>query len=86
MHPPIFPSDLVAILDETDAAAARLRRRLGLPRVDLDDLRQDLLLDLIRRLPAFYARRGSIGAFAGIKTRPNWPVVVRRRGRRAPNG
>ena len=28
------------------------------------NLRQDLLLDLIRRLPAFDARRGSIGAFA----------------------
>jgi RNA polymerase sigma-70 factor (ECF subfamily) len=66
MHPPISRSDLANLLDEADAAAARLRRRLRLPRADLDDLRQDLLLDLIRRLPAFDARRGSIGAFAGI--------------------
>ena len=65
MHPPISEPDLVTILKEADAAAARLRRRLRLPRVDLDDLRQDLLLDLIRRLPAFDGRRGSIGAFAG---------------------
>ena len=44
MHPPISQSDLVTILDEADAAATRLRRRLRLPRADLDDLRQDLLL------------------------------------------
>ena len=66
MHPPISEPELITILDEADAAAARIRRRLGLPRADLDDLRQDLLVDLIRRLPAFDARRGSIGAFAGI--------------------
>ena len=69
MHRPISRSDLVTLLDEADAAAARLWRRLRLPRADLDDLRQDLLLDLIRRLPAFDARRGSIGAFAGIVLR-----------------
>ena len=69
MRPPISPSDLVTILDEADTAAARLRRRLGLPHADLDDLRQDLLLDLIRRLPAFDANRGNIGAFAGIVLR-----------------
>ena len=66
MHPPISEPDLVTLLDEADAAAMRLRRRVRQPRADLDDLRQDLLLDLIRRLPAFDARRGSIGAFAGI--------------------
>ena len=69
MQRPISEPDLVTILDEADAAAARLRRLLGLPRTDLDDLRQDLLLDLIRRLPAFDAKRGSIGAFAGIVLR-----------------
>ena len=69
MHRPISEPDLVTLLDEADAAAARLWRRLRLPRADLDDLRQDLLLDLIRRLPAFDARRGSIGAFAGIVLR-----------------
>lgn len=69
MHPPISEPELVTILDEADAAAARLRRQLRLPRTDLDDLRQELLLDLIRRLPAFDASRGSIGAFAGIVLR-----------------
>ena len=56
-------------LDEADVAARRLHRRLCQPAADLDDLRQDLLIDLICRLPAFDASRGSIGAFAGIVLR-----------------
>ena len=88
MHRPISRSDLVTILDEADAAAARLWRRLRLPRTDLDDLRQDLLLDLIRRLPAFDARRGSIGAFAGIVLRNQASRIAARvaRERRATGG
>ena len=88
MHPPISEPDLVTILDEADAAAARLRRRVRLPRADLDDLRQDLLLDLIRRLPAFDARRGSIGAFAGIVLRNQASRIAARirRERRATGG
>ena len=55
-----------------------------LPRADLDDLRQDLLVDLIRRLPAFDARRGSIGAFAGIVLRNQASrIATRLRERRA---
>ena len=61
---------------------------LRLPRTDLDDLRQDLLLDLIRRLPAFDARRGSIGAFAGIILRNQASRIATRlrRERRATGG
>ena len=66
MHPPIFRHHLARILDEADVAARRLHRRLCLPAADIDDLRQDLLIDLICRLPGFDARRGSIGAFANI--------------------
>ena len=69
MHPPISRHHLACILDEADVAARRLHRRLCLPAADLDDLRQDLLIDLICRLPAFDASRGSIGAFAGIVLR-----------------
>lgn len=69
MHPPISKADLFTLLDEADAAAARLRRRLKLRDADLDDLRQDLLVDLIRRLPGFDVRRGTMGAFAGIVLR-----------------
>jgi RNA polymerase sigma-70 factor (ECF subfamily) len=88
MHPPISRSDLATLLDEADAAAARLRRRLRLPHAELDDLRQDLLLDLIRRLPAFDARRGSIGAFAGIILRNHASRIALRlrRERRATGG
>ena len=66
MHPPISRHHLACILDEADVAARRLYRRLCLPAADIDDLRQDLLIDLICRLPGFDARRGSIGAFANI--------------------
>lgn len=69
MHLAISPSDLFTILREADAAARRLRRRLGMPRTEIDDLRQDLLVDLIRRLAAFDAHRGSLAAFAGIVLR-----------------
>ena len=69
MHPPISRHHLACILDEADVAARRLHRRLCQPAADLDDLRQDLLIDLICRLPAFDASRGSIGAFAGIVLR-----------------
>jgi RNA polymerase sigma-70 factor (ECF subfamily) len=88
MRPPISQSDLETILDEADTAAVRLWRRLGLRRADLDDLRQDLLLDLIRRLPAFDANRGNIGAFAGIVLRNQSSRIAARvvRERRAWNG
>ena len=69
MHPPISRHHLACILDEADVAARRLHRRLCGPATDLDDLSQDLLTDLICRLPAFEASRGSIGAFAGIVLR-----------------
>jgi DNA-directed RNA polymerase specialized sigma24 family protein len=88
MHPPLSKADLVTILDEADAATARLRRRLRLSRADQEDLRQDLLLDLIRRLPAFDARRGTIGAFAGIVLRNQSARIAARvvRDRRAVRG
>lgn len=66
MHPPISPTDLATLIDEATVAARRLHRRLVMPAADLDDLRQDLLVDLICRLPGFDARRGGIGAFANI--------------------
>ncbi|WP_169052404.1 sigma factor [Tabrizicola sp. YIM 78059] len=69
MHPPLSPSDLATLIDEADAAARRLRRKPALSAADLDDLRQDLLVDLICRLPGFDKRRGSIGAFANVVLR-----------------
>jgi RNA polymerase sigma-70 factor (ECF subfamily) len=88
MLPPITPADLSALILEADAAARRLRRKLVLPAADLDDLRQDLLVDLLRRLPRFDARRGSIGAFANIVLRNQSSRIAIRhhRQRRAQGG
>ncbi|MCC5965324.1 MAG: hypothetical protein JJU24_04240 [Natronohydrobacter sp.] len=88
MHPPITPADLSTLIAEADAAARRLRRKLVLPAADHDDLRQDLLVDLICRLPGFDARRGSIGAFANIVLRNQSSRIAMRhhRQRRAQGG
>ena len=69
MFPPISPDDLATLIDEVAVAARRLHRKLVLPAADLDDLRQDLLVDLICRLPAYDPSRGSIGAFSNIVLR-----------------
>jgi len=88
MHPPSTPADLSTLIVEAEAAARRLRRKLVLPAADLDDLRQDLLVDLICRLPGFDARRGSIGAFANIVLRNQSSRIAMRhhRQRRAQGG
>lgn len=88
MHPPITPTDLSTLIAEADAAARRLRRKLVLSTADHDDLRQDLLVDLICRLPGFDARRGSIGAFANIVLRNQSSRIAMRhhRQRRAQGG
>jgi RNA polymerase sigma-70 factor (ECF subfamily) len=65
----ISNSDLQILLFEADAEARRLVRRLRLSRAEIDDIRQDLLVDLIARLPAFDRERGSLGAFAGVVLR-----------------
>lgn len=65
MAPPIPRSDVRKLVREADVVARRLIRRLGLPLHHIEDARQDLLLDLIRRMPAYDSRRGSFGAFAG---------------------
>jgi RNA polymerase sigma-70 factor (ECF subfamily) len=63
--PLLSRSDLQILLQETDVAAARLVRRLRLPAHEREDVRQDLLTDLIARFPAFDPARGTLGAFAG---------------------
>jgi RNA polymerase sigma-70 factor (ECF subfamily) len=69
MPPRLSTDDVVTLIDEANRAARRLHRKLHLPHADLEDLSQDLLLDLICRLPGFDARRGGIGAFANIVLR-----------------
>lgn len=56
----LSPDDIETIIREADTAARRLRRRLQLQTCDREDLGQDLLVDLLRRLHAYDPSRGSI--------------------------
>lgn len=84
----LSPDDIETIIREADAAAQRLRRKLCLPICDREDLGQDLLVDLLRRLPAYDRSRGSIGAFANIVLRNQCSRIAIRhhRQRRAQGG
>jgi RNA polymerase sigma-70 factor (ECF subfamily) len=84
----LSPEDIETIIREADAAARRLRRKLSLPICDREDLGQDLLVDLLRRLPAHDTARGSIGAFANIVLRNQSSRIAIRhhRQRRAQGG
>lgn len=88
MHPPLSRADLTTLIHEAHREARRLHRRLSLPSGDLDDLRQDLLVDLICRLPGYDARRGSVGAFANVVLRNQASRIAMRhhRQRRAQGG
>ena len=84
----LSPDDIETIIREADAAAQRLRRKLTLPVCEREDLGQDLLVDLLRRLPAYDPSRGSIGAFANIVLRNQSSRIAMRhhRRRRAQGG
>jgi RNA polymerase sigma-70 factor (ECF subfamily) len=60
------PKHVQIITSEAAAAARRLQRKLGSPVCEQEDLAQDLLVDLLRRLPAFDPAKGSLGAFSGL--------------------
>ena len=74
----ISPSDLQILQHESELAARHLIRRLRLPYSELADLRQDLLLDLIARLPGFDPKRGSLGAFVGTVAKHKSAGIARR--------
>lgn len=84
----LSPDDVETIIREADAAAQRLRRKLSMPLCEREDLGQDLLVDLLRRLPAYDPSRGSIGAFANIVLRNQSSRIAMRhhRQRRAQGG
>lgn len=65
----VSPPDLRILVEEADLAAHRLVRQFSLPRADLDDVRQDILLDVLSRVSAFDPQRGTLGAFAGTIAR-----------------
>ncbi len=88
MLPPISPADISTLIAEAAVAARRLHRKLVLPAADIDDLWQELLIDLICRLPGFDSRRGSIGAFANIvlRNQSSRIAIQHHRQRRAQGG
>lgn len=63
-----MPSIRFAELEPLHRMAARMSRglcrRLGLPPHEAEDFTQDLLADLLSRLPAFNEAQGTLGAFA----------------------
>lgn len=54
------------IHSEVDRQARRLRHRHGLPADDVDDVRQDLITDLLSRAHAFDERRAGASTFVGM--------------------
>ena len=84
----LSPQHIQTILSEAQAAAKRLHRRLGPASPGQEDLCQDLLIDLLRRLPAFDPKRGSLGAFSGLILRNQASRIAMRtmKERRAQGG
>jgi len=84
----LSPDDIETIIREADAAAQRLRRKLSMPVCEREDLGQDLLVDLLRRLPSYDPARGSIGAFANIvlRNQSSRIAMCHHRQRRAQGG
>lgn len=82
---PILPSlaDLTSVYRLADRASADLCRTLRLPSHEREDLRQDLLCDLLGRLPAFDPDRGTLGAFAQICFQHHASRLARQRRREA---
>ena len=62
-----------------DHHAARIASRLNLSRDDRDDLRQDLLTEMIDRLRKFDAEKAAVSTFIALLARHGAYVVVRRR-------
>lgn len=59
------PRHVRVLLREADIAARQLVRQFQLPLHERDDLRQDLLVDLLTRIRSFDPLRGTFGAFVG---------------------
>src|SRR5207245_540942 len=73
----ISSEHLGVLLREATTAARGLVRKLGLPNHEHEDLRQELLADLIVRFKRFDPARGTLSVFAG--------VIVRHRAKRLTN-
>lgn len=82
---PSTPSlaDLAPVYRLADRVAADLCRTLRLPAYERDDLRQDLLCDLLARLPGFDPARGSLPGFARVCFQHRATRLARQRRREA---
>jgi DNA-directed RNA polymerase specialized sigma24 family protein len=65
MSAALSDTNVVLLHREAELAAVRLVHRLRLPAHEREDLRQELLVDLIARIKGFDPTRGTLGAFAG---------------------
>lgn len=77
----ISSADLAVLRREAELTARRLMRRMDLPAQERDDLHQDLLLGLFRRLKDFDPRRGSLAAFAAVVARHGATLILARQRR-----
>jgi RNA polymerase sigma-70 factor (ECF subfamily) len=71
------------LVEQATLRARLLAATAGLPRDDVDDLRQELLLDCLRRSPKFDETRGERGGFVRGVMRNQAAVLIGRRHRRA---
>ncbi|MCA8882122.1 MAG: hypothetical protein KDA73_19690 [Rhodobacteraceae bacterium] len=78
MQVPATSTRIATFIAVADIHARRLTRRLRLAPDEMDDLRQDLLADLLRRLPAFDPERGSIDAFVRLVLRHHGTRIASR--------
>ncbi|MXU65009.1 sigma factor [Oceanomicrobium pacificus] len=88
MQVELEPKHVHIITSEAAAMARHLQRKLGLPVCEQEDLAQDLLVDLLRRLPAYDPAKGSLGAFSGLILRNQASRIAMKivRERRAAGG
>ncbi len=66
MKPTAAPLDIQSLLTQAEIAAGRLCRRYRSHLLEHEDVRQDLLLDLVARLKLFDAAQSSLPTFAAI--------------------
>jgi len=64
--PPLSVADLARVLPIVRREARRALHRRGLPQQERDDLQQDMLVDLLARMPAFDSTRGTLEAFTTV--------------------
>jgi DNA-directed RNA polymerase specialized sigma24 family protein len=78
-------SEIEILHREAAIAARRVVRTLALPAHEFEDLRQDLLVDLVGRLKYFDPTKGTLGAFANVVIRHRTACLISRISRSREN-